>query len=226
MARLISNPPKPVVRIKINVKNFKKVLSLAQSVHTYMVLNVGTFVTPPLTMVNFNNDIVALQAAIAALGTKSNKGGFNALAACSNASEVVFEDLVTLSNYVTSLIQSLTPALAKVYISLSGFASKSPHSKVDSLQFVRNVKQYNTKKYPLTSGLIKWKKSLGLFKGVKIAGYNVYVNGIFHSSATKTICILDPVLVPTISQVTIKPFNAQGEGNGQTFAVTQIPALI
>ena len=104
MGKIIINPPKPVVRVKVSPKNFQKVYALAIAVHAGILANVGTFAHPVVTMVNFNNDITALASAIAALGYKFNKNGKAALTTCINASELVYTDLVQLANYVTNVV--------------------------------------------------------------------------------------------------------------------------
>ena len=176
-------------------------------------------------MVNFNNDITALASAIAALGYKFNKNGKAALTTCINASELVYTDLVQLANYVTNVVTIQSPTntfLQAQVISLSGFAAKSPKSKIDLTQFVRFAKQDNNKKFPVTTGRISWKKPLGLYKGTRVNGYNIYINNLLVGSTTKTNLILPPVSVTQTTDVTIKPFNAAGEGNGFTVHATQI----
>ena len=228
MGRLLTNPPKPVIRVKVSQKNYRKVLSLAYAVHGGILANVGTFVTPFPTMVNFNNDILALATAIAALGTKTNKNGKAALTTCINASVLVYHDLIQLAAYVSAVVYESfpnNPFLQAQVIASSGFAAKSPKSRIDTLQFVRNAKQVNNKKFPHTLGYISWKKSLGLFKGTKITGFNVYdVTASPHTflgSTTKTNFTLPAPVANVNSKIQIRPFNARGEGNGITITAFQ-----
>ena len=224
MARLVLNPPKPVIRIKVSPRNFKALLAYASSVHDHMFANVAVFLSPSPTLANFAIDIGALASSIATLGTKTNKGGSSALASVKFRATAVYTDMIALANYVTNFVTvaNTSPVQAANTIALSGFATKSPKSKIDTLQFVRSAKLVNSKKFPFTTGTITWRKCLGLFKGVKISGYNIYVNGTFSGSTTKTNYVLPPVTAAAIQQVSIRPFNARGEGNAFLFSVSQL----
>ena len=226
MGRIVTNPPKPVVRVKVSPNNFNKLYALATSVHAGILANVGTFVTPYPTMVDFKNDADALASAIAGLGTKSNKGGNALRLVCINAATLVHTDLVALAAYVSNVVYDSfpkNPTLQAQVIASSGFAAKSPKSKIDRTQFVRFAKQVNSKKFPFTVGRISWKKSLGFYKGAKVNGYNIYIGGALIGSTTKTNYTLPPVTVAQLTPVTIRPFNAAGEGNAFTVHATQIP---
>ena len=222
MGRLITNPPKPVVRVKVAQTNYKGIANLAQTVHDSMVANVGTFATPVPTMVTFQSDITALKAAIGTIGTKFNKGSHSQLMYVQNCAHAVFNELTSLTAYVQSLIDPDLPADNQRYtISLSGFAVKSKKSKIDKMQFVRNAHQSNNKQFPVTLRRIAWRRSLGMFKGVRANAYNIYAipavgSPIFLTSVTKTNYLV-PLLTPagtSITSVIIHPVNAQGEGAG------------
>jgi hypothetical protein len=224
MGKLITNPPKPVVRVKVAQTNYKGILNLALSVQAGLTGHAGFYPSPLPSLVDFGADIIDLQTALSKIGTKFNRGGSANLAAVKNAAFLVFNDLTSLAFYVQEIVSaSDSPALQKVQISWTGFATKSPKSRIDRMQFVRNVHQSNSKQFPVTLRRISWRRSLGLFKGARAKAYNVYVimvgvsNPSFLTTTTKT-NLLVPTLFGTpaltVTDVIIKPVNAQGEGNG------------
>jgi len=227
MGKLITNPPKPVVRVKVSQSNYRSLAFLAQTVHDLMLANIATFPAPTPSSVTFQTNIDTLFAAIALIGTKFNKGSHSRLTDCKDAAFVVFNDLTERAAYVQNHLDANDNATFQaVTISQSGFAAKSKRSRIPALQFVRNVRQTNTKQFPHILRRINWRKSLGLFNGVKIAGYNIYAmnriaepGSITHiASTTKTNFIVpasaffNGVSRP-ITEVVIRPVNASGEGN-------------
>lgn len=232
MGKLITNSPKPVVRVKVAQSDYKGIRNLAQTVHDLMLANVGTFVLPLPTSVNLQNDIDALSSALSLLGTKNNRGSTSALAAVKNAAFIVFSDLTQRASYVTQILDPNQPAAYQaLVISLSGFAAKSKRSRIAKMQFVRSVRQSNTKQYPQTLRRVDWRKSLGLFKGVTIKSFNIYATNtteavtVFLTSTTATNYIVPatawfpPDGTQVINSVRIHPVNARGEGNGFTIHV-------
>lgn len=227
MGRLITNSPKPVVRVKVAQTNYKGILALALAVQSGLTNHAGFYASPQPPLVTLGSDIIALQAAIAALGTKFNKGGSYHVTTAKNTALAVYNDLTALAAYVQSIVSASNSAsLQKVQIAWTGFATKSKKSKVPVMQFVRNVHQSNNKQFPVTLRRVAWRRSLGLFNGVRAKAYNIYaLNGVnpipvFITSTTKT-----NYLVPSthagaaVTKVLIKPVNAAGEGNGFTINV-------
>jgi hypothetical protein len=222
MGRLITNSPKPVVRVKVAQTNYKGILALALTVQAGLTAHAGFYASPVPSLVDFGTDITALETALKSLGSKFNKGGSAAVVAVKNAAFTVFTDLTSLAFYVQEIISADDPApLQKVQVSWSGFATKSPKSRIDRMQFVRNVHQSNNKQFPVTLRRIAWRRSLGMFSGVRAKSYNIYYvstagTGLL-TSVTKTNFIV-PFTAPDgtnpITSIIIKPVNAQGEGNG------------
>lgn len=229
MGRLITNSPKPVVRVKVAQTNYRGILALALTVQAKLTAHAGFYASPVPALVDFGTDITALKLALKTLGTKSNKGSNADVLAVKNAALVVFTDLTSLAFYVQEIVSASDSAtLQAVQISLSGFATKSKKSRIPVMQFVRNVHQSNNKQFPVTLRRIAWRRSLGMFNGVRAKSYNIYgLSGAtpggqvptFITSTTKT-----NYLVPTsfifagavapIDHIIIKPVNPQGEGNG------------
>ena len=106
------------------------------------------------------------------------------------------------------------PAANTVILSKSGFAAKSVKSVVPTMQFVTFARQTNNKQFPPTIGRINWRKPLGLLKGLKVSGFNIYDGATFLTTTTKT--NFTPAPSSGGKTYTIKPFNARGEGNGFT----------
>lgn len=233
MGKLITNPPKPVVRVKVAQTNYNGILALALTVQAGFTGHAGFYPSPLPSLIDFGTHITALQVAISHLGSKFNKGGSYHVTACKNAALVVFTDLTALAAYVQEIVSGTdSPALQKVQIAWSGFASKSPKSKIDKMQFVRNVHQSNNKQFPVSLRRVAWRRSLGMFNGVRAKAYNIYAQNSttqgtfiseFFTTTTKTNIIIPSTLffkkaltpdnLP-IQSVLIKPVNAQGEGNG------------
>lgn len=217
MGKPVYNPPKPVVRVKCSPANFNKVLILGLAVQAGLTGHAGFYPTPLITPLGVA--ITDLQVAIAALGTKHNKGGKANVNICINKTRVLYDQLVILAYYVQNIVSATTsPSLQAVQIGWSGFATKSKKSKIDSMQFPTFCHQLNTKKYPFTLRILKFKKPLGLFTGSKPPAYNVYavLAGVKTLIATPTKTI-HTVTAPGTYYVA--PLSSSGEGNGQTIVV-------
>lgn len=218
MGRLITNPPKAVIRIRIAQNNYKAVLALATTVHASLTADVSDFPAPNPTLVQLGTDITALEAALAALGTKANKGSHADVLNAQAATLTVRNDLVALAAYVNNIISgSASPASQNLLLSRSGFASKSKKSLVPKTQLIRSRGQINSKQYPFTLRRVSWKRPLGLIKGLKLTGYNIYIQTgagtpTFLVTQTKTNYTFNSV-PPANSQLIIAPLNARGEGN-------------
>lgn len=231
MGRLVTNPPKPVVRVKVAQTNYRGIANLAQTVHDDTLTNVATFATPVPTSAAFQTAITALFTALASLGTKTNRGGSTAKLAVQNEAFNVFAMLTERQAYVQQIVDASTsPADQAVIISQSGFATKSKKSKIPKLQFVRRVRQSNTKQFPHTLRRVDWKQSLGLYTGNRIVSYNIYgLNAdrsktLFLTSTTAT-NFLAPVTAEfaggaaPVAYIKIEPINAAGMGNSFTIPV-------
>lgn len=215
MGRFITNPPKPVGRIKIGISKYMAWLALAQIVVDRMTTNVATFPAPNPTLATVAGDITVLQTAVSALGTKSNKGSHPAVLAVRLATLTIQTDLLALLAYVTNIMNADNrPAANKVILSQSGFAAKSVKSTVPKMQFVTFARQTNNKQFPPTTGRINWRRPLGLLKGLKVSGYNIYTGGVLIATTTKTNFTPTPGVRNQV--YTIHPMNARGEGNGFT----------
>ena len=225
MGRLITNPPKPVIRVKVSPYNYWGLYNLSNSFCTSVINNVsklGTLGIPFPVISTLTSANIALLAALLTLGTKNNKGSHSDLLNVQSCSFTVYNLLTGFISYYQGYINpSQPPTLQRYIISLMGISTKSPKSKIDKLQIARNVHQSNNKQFPVTLRRIAWRKSLGLFKGVRAKAYNIYAipavgSPIFLTSVTKTNYQV-PTTIPgtstPITTVRIHPVNAQGEGN-------------
>lgn len=101
---------------------------LAQSTHDALVAAAVTFPTPPVTMVQFQTDITAFQAAKQALGVKGTRGSMAATLTMKDTRRVVNDDLEALAGYVQAVSRQAAPA-SNIWaqyglIALSRFARK------------------------------------------------------------------------------------------------------
>lgn len=225
MGRLVTNTPKPVVRVNVKQSNYRGILNLAQTVHNAILANIAIFATPTPTSVLFQTHITSLRTAIASLGTKFNRGSKTQLDTVKQAAFVVFGDLTQSAFYVQTIVDANDSAeFQAVIIASSGFAAKSKKSRVPLNQFVTKARQSNSKKYPVTLRRVDWKKPLGNFSGFRPKSYNIYgmTTGnaamalITSTTATNYLApatfTLAGLTVP-LHTVIIRPVTATGEGN-------------
>ena len=123
--------------------------------------------------------------------------------------------------YVTNTVRLSTdvPAEQRYNMSLSGFASKKKKAIVPATQFVRNVRQVNSKKFPPNLFHVRWQKPLGLFTGKQLPSYNIYdmTTGtpILIATTTSTRITLNPSgnRPFAITSVLVAANNSKGPGN-------------
>lgn len=222
MGKPVTQARQPLARIKISPTNYKVWSQLAAKVIAQLTLNVSEFPTPFPTVVQLGTDLTALNAAIAALGTKNNKGGKAEVLAVRAACNTLANDLRLELAYVLNTInKALPPDQQQVLLNQSGFTQANIISKIPTTQFVKFAKQSNTRQFPQALRRISFKKPLGLIKGGQIAAYNVYdaATGNFLFMSTKTNFQMTGGALGAISSVKVIPFNNRGNGNSFTIAV-------
>ncbi len=216
MARPETNPRKPVVRVKISPLNYRKVLALALTIQAGFYGHAGFYPSPNPSLIDFGVAITAFKLALTKIGTKSNKGTAAALVDCKDKCKIVYDMLQQLAIYVGNIVNPLDPpSKQSMQISWTGFATKSPKSKIPPMQFPTFLKALNTPANPWYRHRVDFKKPRGNFKGVLPKGYNVYkVTGTpevvtFDHSVTKSFTFMQS------GKYEIRPITASGEGLGQ-----------
>ena len=222
MGKPVTQQRQPLAKIQISPTKYQLWLRLANIVFAQLTANVVLYPTPNPALTVLTTQITALQAAIAALGTRNNKGGKAAVLAVRVACDDVANTLRLLLAYVLNTIDPTLPAqVQRANLNDSGFTEANIYSKIDVTQFVKFAKQSNTRKFPAALRRISFKKPLGLIKGGQIQAYNVYdaATGNFLFMSTKTNFQMTGGTLGTITSVKVTPFNARGNGNSFTIAV-------
>lgn len=219
MGKAVTNPQKFVLRLKIGTLAYGPLISLGRTVAARMLTNIAIFPAPAPSLINLNAAITDAAAAWAAHGTKRNKG--------SEADTIDLRAKITtlrvmLIEEAGYVLQTLSPTADvptfNAQLLLAGFAVKSKRSRASRLQQPKFMRQTNNKTFPTTMHRINWRKGNGMLKGIPVAAYNVYSNGVLIGSTTKGNWIVD-LGVDTHKTIIVKPSNARGEGNAMQITV-------
>lgn len=206
------NNPRPTIVTRVTIKNPSKLVILAQRVATFLLANIATYATPVPTVATLQTAIDNLRDAIEK-GNKTNR--------MSSGDRIDLKDKATRMllllraslAYVQSTIDQNagTPSSDAALLALSGFGLKNQKSKSGLISAVRNLHAVNNKKFPGQLGYIAWKKPLNLLEGEKIPAYNIYVDGSYVDTVTKTSWQIPNVSVPPV-QITIAALGSAGVG--------------
>lgn len=226
MGKLLNNPRKALLRIKINNLNYRQVYALLQSVIAKLTLNVALFPTPSPTVIELELINTGLQTAIAALGTKKNKGSHAAVLQVKDSSLAAKSALILELAYVNTTISlDAPPATVAAQLALAGFGFRKVKGllKGGAPQIPRFVRQTNNRQTPSILGQIKWRKSAGTIKGAKLAGYAIHSGSPatpqnFVQNTTKTVAAF-PQALGASTTYTIIPFSSRGLGVPFTITV-------
>jgi hypothetical protein len=227
MGKLLLNPRRPLLRIKINSLNYRKVQALLASVIANLTLNVGTFPTPSPTVIELTALQTALQSALNGLGTKKNKGSHAQVLAAKEASLAAKNGLVLALGYVqTTIALNAPPAVVAAQLALAGFAFRKVKGllKGGAPQMVSFLRQTNNRTTPYINGQLKWRKPLGSIKGSKLAGYRIYQTigtapEQYFGTVTKTSALVTTPALGTPIVYRIVPFSSRGEGVSMSITV-------
>ena len=221
MPSIVRNPARALPRVKIAPSNYRKLAAYGAYVVAQMTGN-ASFTTPIPALSVLTGHVTDLQDAIAALGTKNNKGPASAPLNAKSAALQVLVDLQELAAYVnqTATIASGNNGTEMRYIvATSGFAPRSVRSKIDTMQQVQRLTLVNTRKHPMSNGYIQWKKPTGLFTGVRASSYQISIGGVVWGNVTKT-----KFQLPTVAAnqtVTVTPVSPRGNGLPASIIVTR-----
>lgn len=220
MGRAINNPRKGNIRVKINKEGYKKLVQFADTVVLRLTGN-ASFATPSPTLVAVTAAADDLRAAATFMGLKRNRGSKAEKLDAQEKATTVRSLLTALLKYVidTALVASGadTPAFTAM-IATTGFSMADVRSLNPHAQIARYVSQNNNKLHPGSELRLKWRKPLGLIKGGKVAGYNIYLKDggvwVIKQTTTKTNTIIpNPGGLPVAIDCMIVPFNSRGSGN-------------
>lgn len=142
---------------KFNLYNYAALATFAQFVHDSLVLNIGTFATPSVSMATFQTNITALVTAIANWGVVGSRGSHADLIALRAAKQVVILNMRSLQAYVNTIANGVAAT-----VTLSGFTGTNPHSVIGVLSAPVNVRQLISRKTLPAQAILKWEKPLNI----------------------------------------------------------------
>lgn len=220
MGRPINSIRKANLRVKTNREGFKKLIALAGTVHVKMTGNTN-FTTPVPTLLALQTAQTDLKNATVFMGLKRNRGSKAEGIACREKAIALRNLLTAMLKYV---INTATLAAAgdvmdfNTILVSSGFAISDVRSINAKAQIATFVRQDNSKLHPGSEGRLNFKRPLGLIKGAKVAGYNIYIGGKIALTTTKTNAII-PTTPGVNTDVVIVPFNSRGSGAAFTATI-------
>ena len=219
MGKLVNNPRRALLRIKVSPKNYRAILALLRSVITALTTNVIQYPTPAPTVIELTALAATLQTALNGLGTKKNKGSHAAVLFAQDAALAAKNGLSLELAYVgTTIALNAPPSEVAATYALAGFGFRKVKGllKGGAPQMPRFVRQTNNRQTPSILGQIKWRKSAGTIKGAKLAGYAIHSGSPatpqnFVQNTTKTVAAF-PQALGASTTYTIIPFSSRGLG--------------
>lgn len=213
MGRPINPIRKSNLRIKTNREGYKKIIALASTVVVKMTGNTD-FTTPIPALAAITSAITTAKNATAFMGQKRNRGSKGEKLQAQQANQALRSLLTAELSYVrnTAEIAAAGDVLEFNRIIVgSGFGLSDVRSINPKAQIATFVRQDNSKLHPGSEGRLNFKRPLGLIKGAKVAGYNIYIGGKIALTTTKTNAII-PTTPGVNTDVVIVPFNSRGSG--------------
>lgn len=217
MGRPITALRKANIRIKVNKEGYTKLVQLGQTVHNQLLANIADYAIPLPTLVALQAAVTALRTAASFMGHKRNrasKAQKDDAQLKATSLRLILDELKNyVLNTVTVAFGNQSPERAEL-LARSGFGFADTRSINRHAQIPRFMRQTNNSIFDGNSNRINWKRPIGMIKGAKVAGYNVYVNGKLTLTTTKCNAVITPPPGGAIVNLVVKPFNSRGEGNG------------
>lgn len=174
-------------------KSYNRLLAYGYRVRSFLLVNVATFATLPISAATQLTDLQALVVALGNYtGKTTNRTSKANLTLIQAAANVVKSNLNILTAYVNNIAQG-DPAI----VALSGMAEDKARKPIGTLAAVQNYRQFISK--DVSSGDIKvsWKRPVGsrLLKGytykVEVESVSAAPNRTTFGNVTQTKAILD-----------------------------------
>ena len=149
-----------LAKIKINVKpwQFSAIQALAVTVANAMSANPGSFPLPHPALADLLTDSNNLGIAIANWGPVHNRGSHAQWLSLITAANIVYNDLLTESQYVQNLVDpSLSYAAQVAFIALSGFSVKNLPIPQGPLQAPRSLVRIMSSNISEDNICLSWK---------------------------------------------------------------------
>ena len=207
---------KPVIAIKTKPTQYAGLVSLGNAVHAGLTGNLD-FTTPLPALTVLQSDIDAVTVAIAAWGTKGNRGSHATLVDLRTKALTLSQTLKSLAEYVSNTAQTAAGSdyqLMADKIVTTGFQLKNPKNPQGILQMVQNFHNFVSRKLGPNQVKLKWKKPLNTTSAGNVKSYKVYkgVTPPVFSTA---------VVIATVSHTTFTDTNTTG--SSQTWAYWIVP---
>src|ERR1041385_3012672 len=166
---------KPIISIKLNVRNYAGLVNLGNRVNVDMTGNLN-FATPAPTLADLTTATTAVENAIAAWGPKGNRGSHADLADLRLKSQTLHDMLKAEAQYVQNEAQSLAgldyPTMASI-ITSSGYQLANSKTPQGILQMVQNFHNFISRKLDPNQVKLKWKKPLNTTSAGNVKSYRV-----------------------------------------------------
>jgi hypothetical protein len=214
-----------LISLKLTRISFEKLYFFAAKIHKGFVMHVADYPAPQPTTPAFLLHVLKLKRALAAWGTKGNRGSHKDYVALKLVASEVRDDLRRLAAYS----QNTRPNDGKSWNEL-GFILKIGKQKPQPLQQVRNFRRFISRSIPVNQIKLKWSKPSGTDeKTVRVyviqgSDKGVYPRASFGIPNLRAIVTettytdMDPM--PGQNWYWVSPFNAVGMG------VTSEPVMV
>ncbi len=146
--------------------------AFAQTIHDGFIAEIADYATPNPTMVDFQSDIDALNAAVVNWGIEGNRGSHAAHLALVATAIVVKNDLRMLADYAQNTEPNNPDSWETV-----GFKAKRAKSAVKPLESVQNLRHFIARNVPAPFIKLRWKRPLDTQPG-DVKGYLVQRNNV------------------------------------------------
>lgn len=211
---------KPILKFSSRAENYENLARLGYQVKAFLTENVGLYPTPNPTVVQLTTHLTALDANIGAWGPKQVRGSMADLVALKLAATNVGNDLLLLAAYVANTVDNTQPnQVQRADLLESGFPTANLPSKIPLLCPVQKLHTPARKNVVEPNVLVAWKKPQQLLTGSRVKVYNIYKNGTFVKTVTKTSLIVVRSAGATPDVYTIKPVGELGEGAGVSVTI-------
>jgi hypothetical protein len=144
-----------LIKLNLFILTYEKLATFAQVIHDGFIAQVADYATPNPTMVDFQTDIDALNAAIFNWGLEGNRGSHADHVALLTAITIVKDDLRMLSAYAENTQPNNPDSWTDV-----GFTLKSAKTPPAPLQMVQNFHQFISRSLVAGTIKLKWKRPL------------------------------------------------------------------
>jgi predicted phage tail protein len=223
---------KPTTIVGVKISDYAGIENMGNRVVASLTGN-PSFTTPVPALATVSTDITALETAISNWGPVHNRGSHADLLALRDAARTVYNDLLSLAQYVQTTAQvaagSDYTAMAAI-IGTSGFGIKNPPMPQGLLGSPQNLHRMFQNSVSLYTPKLKYKKPIGLTSPNNVKSYQILrntVNNILTATvigtSTKTSFIDVTAAAGTQYYYWVKGVNSAGPGAESAVLQTSTP---